>query len=82
MRADLCIVCCVFRHTAQADGDSCYAKPLSGNAEMIYSPMCEHPGRILADSVSSLEADLGREDCLNTEAASCFQMRTAKCTEL
>ena len=65
-RADfLRIFCCDFRHTSQADGDSCHVELLFGKAEMTYLPTCEHPGRILVDSVHSFEADLGREDCLN-----------------
>ena len=55
---------CVSRHTSYA-GDSCYVEPKFGMAEMRYLPTCEHLGIILADSVHSSEAELGREDCPN-----------------
>ena len=64
--ADLCIFCRVFRHTFQADGDSCYVELFFGKAVMTYLPMCEHPGKILADCVDFFEADLGREDGLKS----------------
>ena len=62
MRADMCIFCCVFRHTCQADGED--LEPVFGKAEMTYlvsTYVCEHPGRILANSVHSFEADVGLE---------------------
>ena len=79
--------CCYSRHPSQADGDSGCVERLFDIAELIPLLMCVYPGRILADSAYSFEASAVKivytgGAIASTEAASCFQVRNTKLSQL